>query len=158
VLARAASAGFGIFCKPSLPATLLASVSSDIQEMGDHALPDRGNLYLAEFERQSGSYVRLLSHGLTDEELTCLAVVIREASARSRRLAPCSMSANGVKPRCGEISGSFAKGIRLVIGASDRIAHGHLSVLLEVGERAFGCIDRYVGEVGASQALSCVSR
>ena len=51
----------------------------DIQEMGDHALPDRGYFDLAEFERQSGGYVRLLPHGLTDEELTCLAVVVREA-------------------------------------------------------------------------------
>ena len=75
----AASAGFGIFCKAQLAGDFVGQRLVDIQEMRDHALPDGWRFDLAEFERQSGGYMRLLAHGLTDEKLTRLAVVVREA-------------------------------------------------------------------------------
>ena len=121
--------------------------------MGDHALPDGWRFDLAEFERQSGGDVCLLAHGLTDEKLTRLAVVVREAVGTQPAFGTLFDPANGVKPRWGDSLGPFAEGIWLIVGAPDRISHGHMAVLLEVSERAFGGIDRNVGEVGASQAL-----
>ena len=51
----------------------------DVQEMRDHPFPDRRCLNLADFERKSGSDMRPLSHGLTDKELTRLAIMVGEA-------------------------------------------------------------------------------
>src|ERR1700742_4408176 len=51
----------------------------DIQEMRDHPLADGGSFHFTELKRQGRGDVMLLAHGLADEELTCLAVVISEA-------------------------------------------------------------------------------
>ena len=47
--------------------------------MRDHAFADRRNFYFAELEGQRGGDVTLLSRRLADEELTGLAVMVREA-------------------------------------------------------------------------------
>ena len=54
-------------------------------------------------------------------------------------------------------SGSFlipslsATRVWLIVGAAHRVAHRHMSVLLEVVERAFRCVDRDMCEVGAAE-------
>ena len=75
----AASAGFGIVFSPSLPATLLARVSSMLRRCETIRSRNDRRLDLAEFEGQSGGDVCLLADGLADEELTSLTIMIREA-------------------------------------------------------------------------------
>src|ERR1700729_2215214 len=101
--------------------------------MRDHALADRGCFDFAEFEGQSGGYVRLLPHGLTDEKLTCLAVVVREAFSTQTAFGALFDVREWCETALRRLAWSFAEGVRLIIGASDRISHGHMSVLLKVG-------------------------
>ena len=53
-----------------------------------------------------------------------------------------------------EVAVALAEGIRLVVGAPDWIAQGHVAVLLKMRERAFGRIDRDVREVWTAEPLN----
>ncbi len=59
-----------------------------------------------------------------------------------------------MKPFSGSSRGPrLGPGVRFVVGAALGVAHGHVSVLLEVVERAAGRVHRQVREVGGAEAL-----
>ena len=149
----AASAGFGIFFRPSCVGDLVGQRLVDIEQMRDHALADRRRFDLAEFERQSGGDVLLLAHGLADEELPRLAVVVGEAF--------------GAQPALGalfDVSERRETALRRLPAVLRRTnSAGSWRVRPDCawpygrpagnGERAFRRVDRDVGEVRAAEPL-----
>ena len=128
-----------------------------VAERGHHPAADRRLAALAELEGERVDDVLLLDVGLADEELACLAVVVGEAFRPQPPLGPGLVAlavgvgaeaGRRVLPRAGRIPG-----VRLVIDPALRVGHGHVTVLLEVRERALGRVDRQVGEVRAAQPL-----
>src|SRR3954447_3840919 len=95
----------------------------------------------------------LFALGLANEELPGLAVVIRETLGTQPALGATLDVRERRKTALGGFARPFAEGIRLVIDASDGIAHRHMAVLLEMMEGTFGSIDRDVREVRAAEPL-----
>src|ERR1700754_4857200 len=95
----------------------------------------------------------LLASGLADEELPRLAVVIGKALGAQPALGALLDVRKRHKTALGGFTRAFAERIRLVIHTANRIAHRHVTVLLEVVERALRRIDRDVGEIRAAEPL-----
>ena len=121
--------------------------------MRHHPLADHRRLHLAEFEGQRVGDVMLLAAGLADEELPRLAVVIGKAFGAQPALGALLDIGKRREAALRGFARAFAERVRLVIDAPDRIAHRHVAVLLEMGERAFRRIDRNMGEVRAAEPL-----
>src|SRR6478609_11966830 len=100
--------------------------------MRHHPLPDHRRLHLAEFEDQRRCDVMLFALGLADEELPGLAVVIRKTLGAQPALGAALNVRKRREPALGGLARPFPEGVRLVIDATDRIAHGHVAVLLEM--------------------------
>ena len=95
----------------------------------------------------------LLRRGLAVEELARLAVVVGEALGAQAHLLAFLCAGERPEPSLGRFPGAFAERVRLIVHATDRVAHRHVPVLLEMSKRTFGCVDRDVREVRAAEPL-----
>ena len=116
----AASAGFGIACKPELLADLVGQRLVDVEQMRDHPLADDRRLHLAQFEGQRGGDVVLLGRGLADEELPRLAVVVGKAFRAQANLGAFLDIGERSETALGRFPRPFAERVRLVVHAPDR--------------------------------------
>src|SRR4029079_9873227 len=112
-----------------------------------------GRFYLAELKGQRRRDVVLLAAGLADEELPRLAVMVGEAFRAQAAFGTLLDVGKRDKAALRGFARAFTERIRLIIDASDRVAHRHMTVLLEMCERAFWRVDRNMGEVRATQPL-----
>ncbi|VTZ63650.1 conserved hypothetical protein [Sinorhizobium medicae] len=125
----------------------------DVEEMRDHPLTDHRRLDLAQFEGQGVGDVPLLGWRLADEELPCLTVMVGEAFSADAELRSLLLRSKVSEAFDGRLARSLAPGIGLVVRAPDRVAHGHVAVLLKVMEGTFRRVDRKVGEIRAAEPL-----
>jgi hypothetical protein len=118
-----------------------------------HSLSDRRCFDLAEFEGEGGCDVALLRRCLADEELPGLAIVVGEAFRAQPGLGALLFGWEGTVAARRRFTRSFVERIRLIIHPPDRIAHRHMSILLEIREGTLRRVDRQMGEIRAAKAF-----
>ena len=123
----------------------------DVEQMRHHAFADHRHLAFRQLEDQRVCNVLLLHGRLAQVELPRLAVMIGKALRAQALLGALHLRRIGADAGYRIFARPFTPGIRLIIGPSPRIVHGHVPVLLEMREGAFGGIDRDVGEVRAAK-------
>jgi hypothetical protein len=99
--------------------------------------------------------VPLLDACLADIELARLAVMVSEALGADAQLGAGFLRWIRMEATLWGLTwtASFSPGIRLIVGSTRGVGHGHMAVLLEEMDWAFWRIDRDMGEVGSSQSL-----
>ena len=149
----AAEAAAGNSHDPQTIGDGLSEVGVDIEQVADHAFANRREFAFAEFEHQRIGDVALLNQCLADVELAGLAVMVGKAFRAQPHLRAFGLLGKGLEALLGRFprTADFrAPGIGLVIGPALRVLERHVPILLEMMERAFGRIDRQLGEVRAS--------
>ncbi len=131
-------------------------------QMADHPLTDVQPLDLGQFEHQRIAHMGLLDRGLRDVELARLAVVIGEGLAALAQLGTgdrggvageATLGAGARPARFAVVVQIARPAVGLVVDPPLGAGHRHVAVLLEIADRAFGCVDRDMREVGAAEAL-----
>ena len=109
--------------------------------------------HLGKLEGQRHGDMPLLRRGLAVEELPRLAVVVGEALGTQPDLLPFLRLGERPEPALRRFARAFSERIRLIVHATDRIAHRHMPILLEMVERTLWRVDRNVSEIGAAEPL-----
>ena len=126
----------------------------DMEEMRYGAGANVGAFDLRQLEDKRVADMLLLDRGLAHEELPRLAIVVGEALGADAPLGAFGLFGEARKAARGILARAAVRrspAVRLVIGAADGVSHRHMTVLLEMRHRAFGRIDRDMGEIGAAE-------
>src|ERR1700761_4128011 len=100
--------------------------------MRDQPLPDDRRLHFAQLECQCRRDMLLLPRRLADVEQPCLTIMVCEALCPQTAFRPLFYIGKGNKPPLRRFAWTFAERVGLVVYVADRIAHGHMAVLLKM--------------------------
>ncbi len=95
----------------------------------------------------------LLRHRLAYVELAGLTIMVGEAFRPQADLLTLFFRGKVTIAACWRLARAFPKGVGLIVRPSDRVAHGHVPVLLEMREGTFRRVNRQVGEVRPTETL-----
>src|SRR5690606_41940779 len=108
-------------------------------------LPDRQIFYFGQLKDQCTLYMLLFNGSLTDIKLPGLAVMIGRPGRSVAQFTVPHRLAGADNPMCRaspRVMFPTAPGVRLVIYPAFRVMHRHMTILLKIPYRAFGCINR----------------